>query len=305
VSSSPAARSQDPFQQASPVHVRTVQGLLRTVAPTVHFLMATEAHVYAFSVAANVLLSFFPFLLTIVLICRSVLHWEAGVQAILFAVSQCFPDYHGGIYIDISGLLNQAAWAHRRVSWLSLLLLFFKAKRILEPLEVSFNRAWQVKKNRSFFKNQLVSLALIFFCGILILISTILVTWNGALLTRTFGGDVLSALTRATVFKIVTLPLTGIIIFGVYWVLPNRKIPAQRLIPVSIIVAIFLTALNYVNLLTWPWLLAKLKGEVGPFVHSVSILLWSFFAALIVLAGAEWSARVTLGGESVSNEETV
>src|SRR5690349_9993808 len=53
VSSSPAARSADPFHQAPPVHVRTVQGLVRTVGPTVHFLMATEAHVYAFSVAAN------------------------------------------------------------------------------------------------------------------------------------------------------------------------------------------------------------------------------------------------------------
>jgi membrane protein len=303
VSSPPVTGSQDPFQQAPPVHVRTIQGLVRTVAPTAHFLMETEAHVYAFSIAANVLLSFFPFLLTIILICRSVLHWEAGVQAILFAVSQCFPDYHGGIYIDISGLLNQAAWAHRRVSWLSLLLLFFTANGIFEPLEVALNRAWQVAKNRSFFKNQLVSLALIFFCGILILVSTIVVTWHGALLTRTFGGNVLSTLTRATVFKLVTLPLTSIIIFVIYWALPNRKIPARRLIPASVIVAIFLTALNYVNLLTWPWLLIKLKGEVGPFVHSVSILLWSFFAALIVLAGAEWSARVTLGSEPGSSEE--
>ena len=55
-----------------------------------------------------------------------------------------------------------------------------------------------------------------------------------------------------------------------------------------------LRAGQYLILITWPWLLAKLKTEAGPFLHSSSIILWSFCAALIVLAGAEWSARVSL-----------
>jgi hypothetical protein len=33
------------------------------LAPTFRYWMQTEVHVYAFSVAANVLLSFFPFLI--------------------------------------------------------------------------------------------------------------------------------------------------------------------------------------------------------------------------------------------------
>ena len=32
-------------------------------------------------------------------------------------------------------------------------------------------------------------------------------------------------------------------------------------------------------------------GEYGPFVYSVTIILWGFFASLIMLAGAEWAAR--------------
>jgi hypothetical protein len=36
---------------------------------------------------------------------------------------------------------------------------------------------------------------------------------------------------------------------------------------------------------------AKLDKEYGPFVYSVSIILWSFLGSMIVLAGAEWSAR--------------
>jgi membrane protein len=76
----------------------------------------------------------------------------------------------------------------------------------------------------------------------------------------------------------------------------------MRLILPSVFVGLLLSVMNYLNLVTWPWLLAKLKVEVGPFVHSVSILLWSFFASLVVLAGAEWSARVTLDTDEPEGE---
>jgi uncharacterized BrkB/YihY/UPF0761 family membrane protein len=253
--------------------------------------------VYAFSIAANVLLSFFPFLLTIVILCRRVFHWEAGVRAILFAVSRCFPDYHNGSYIDIGGLLITAAREHGHISLLSLLLLFFTANGIFEPLEVALNRAWRVRLNRSYLKNQIVSLGLVFLCGVLVLTATVLIAWNGDVIAHTLPNKFSVQAGKAIFFKLISVPLFILIIFAVYWVLPNRKIPASRLIPAAIFVGILLSVMNYVNLTTWPWLLAKLKNEEGPFVHSASILLWSFFSSLIVLAGAEWSARVTLSDE--------
>jgi membrane protein len=293
----------DAVQQDSPVYVRTWRGLARTVGPTLHFLMETEAHVYAFSIAANVLLSFFPFLLTMVLLCRGVFHWEAGVQAILFAVSKCFPDYHHGIYIDIAGALREAARGNEKISLISLLILFFTANGIFEPLEVALNRAWRVPKNRSFFRNQLVSLGLVFLCGALVLLSTVLLVWNGDALTHTLNPAVPAHVAKTLVFKVVSVPLSMLIIFAAYWILPNRKIPVRRLIPVSVIVGLLLSVLQYLILITWPWLLAKLKTEAGPFLHSSSIILWSFCAALIVLAGAEWSARVS-AEEHVSKEQS-
>jgi len=47
----------------------------------------------------------------------------------------------------------------------SVFLLLFTANGIFEPLEVALNRAWGIAKNRSFVKNQIISLALIFACG--------------------------------------------------------------------------------------------------------------------------------------------
>jgi uncharacterized BrkB/YihY/UPF0761 family membrane protein len=282
------------IQQAPPVYVRTWRCLARTSGPTVRFLLQTEAHVYAFSIAANVLLSFFPFLLTMVLLCRGVFHWEPGVRAILFAVSKCFPDYHHGIYIDIAGALNEAARGNAKISLLSLFILFFTANGIFEPLEVALNRAWGVRKNRSFVRNQIVSLGLVFLCGGLVLLSTVLVVWNGDALTQTLNPALPAHVAKTLVFKAVSVPLSMLIIFAAYWILPNRRIPARRLVPVSVVVGLLLSVLQYLILITWPWLLVKLRTEAGPFLHSSSIILWSFCAALIVLAGAEWSARVEL-----------
>lgn len=289
---SPTAENND-YEQGPPVYLRTWDGLARTAGPTLRLLVETEAHVYAFSIAANVLLSFFPFLLTMVLLCRGVFHWEAGAQAILFAVSKCFPDYHHGVYIDIAGAVREAARGNEKISLFSLLILFFTANGIFEPLEVALNRAWRVPKNRSFFRNQMVSLGLVFVCGALVLLSTVLLVWNGDALTHTLNPAVPAHVAKTLVFKVVSVPLSMLIIFAAYWILPNCKIAVRRLIPVSVIVGLLLSVLQYLILITWPWLLAKLKTEAGPFLHSSSIILWSFCAALIVLAGAEWSARVS------------
>jgi uncharacterized BrkB/YihY/UPF0761 family membrane protein len=83
-------------------------------------------------------------------------------------------------------------------------------------------------------------------------------------------------------------------IFLVYRFLPNCKIKWKRLVPASAVVAILLEMAKYVNILTWPWLRQKLNSDVPPFVQSVSIILWAFAATMIVLAGAEWSARVNV-----------
>jgi membrane protein len=92
-------------------------------------------------------------------------------------------------------------------------------------------------------------------------------------------------------FKLAAVPLSILALFFVYWLLPNRKIPPARVAPAAVIVGLILEALKYVNLAIAPYLQAKLEHEYFIFRHSVAILLWSFIASLVVLAGAEWTAR--------------
>lgn len=264
--------------------------LWTTAWPSVRFLFQTEIHVYSFAVAANLLLTFFPFLVVMIVLCKSVLHWQAAVDVILYSVNDYFPE---GFGVNFKSYLLSAA-AQRNFSWLSVALLFFTANGIFEPLEVALNRIWRVKHNRSFLHNQLVGLGLVFICGVLVLGSASVTALNAHFLAARFSTPQGKAVIQLILFKLIAFPMTTLMIFLIYWLLPNVKIPAKRLIAASVSVGVLLEALKYINILTWPWLRAKLMHEVPPFVQSTSIILWAFAGAMVILAGAEWCARSTM-----------
>lgn len=248
-------------------------------------MMETEAHVYALAVAASVLLSFYPFCNVMLSICRNLLHWRAAEDAIYLALNDYFPG-------EMAGFLRRNLALQGNLQITSMVLLLFTANGIFEPLEVALNRAWGVTRNRSYLKNQMVALGMIFLCGALALASLMLTAMNKQWLASwagSLGG--FKTWLNLFLFKVAAVPISILALFLIYWLLPNRKIQPARVAPVAILVGLVLEALKYVNLAITPMLEAKLEHEYSIFRHSVNILLWSFVAALVVLAGAEWTAR--------------
>jgi uncharacterized BrkB/YihY/UPF0761 family membrane protein len=270
-----------------PVRFHAFRPWWTRVRPTAHYLMETEAHVYALAVAASVLLSFYPFLMVMLSFCRDFLHWPAAEQAIHLAIGDFFAG-KAGPFIN----QNLQSWMVPKLHLLSMLLLLFTANGIFEPLEVALNRAWGVAQNRSYVKNQLFSLLLIFACGALALLSLSLTGLNSRWIKQLAGrGDPILHFAATAMFKIAALPVSIVALFLVYWLLPNRKIEPSRVAGVSIWVGLALEGLKYLNILLAPWLDNKFEHEYNIFRYSVTILLWSFVAALVVLAGAHWTAR--------------
>ena len=141
-------------------------------------------------------------------------------------------------------------------------LLLFTANGIFEPLEVALNRAWGVTKNRSYIKNQLVSLGLIFVCGGLALLSLMLTALNSQWLSAAGSLNAgFGVWINLLMFKLAAVPISILALFLVYWLLPNRKVEPARVVPVAIVVGLALEALKYVNLLVAPLLQAKLHRE--------------------------------------------
>jgi membrane protein len=249
--------------------------------------MQTEAHVYALAVSASVLLAFYPFLMVMLSFCRDVLHSPDAMNAINLALADFFSGEPGEFLVR-----NLQPWMVPQLHLTSMFLLLFTANGIFEPLEVALNRAWGVTENRSYLKNQAVSLGLIFACGGLALISLMLTAMNHKWIADVSGSHpVIAVWIKQLVFKLAALPVSMLALFLVYWLLPNRTIDPRRVVPVAITVGLGLEALKYVNLLISPMLNERLKHEYEIFRFSVTILLWSFASAMIVLAGAHWTAR--------------
>jgi len=82
-----------------------------------------------------------------------------------------------------------------------------------------------------------------------------------------------------------------VILLLVYRFLPNGKPPFRRVVPAAIGVGLLLELLKYAVALLWPWFDAKLASEYGVFRYAVTLVFLAFFASMLVLAGAEWSAR--------------
>ena len=133
-------------------------GIFRALRPTFLYWMKTEVHVYAFSIAANVLLSFYPFLIVSVAVASKFFNRATALSAIDLALNDFFPDALGNF-------LHNNPPPQGKIEIISLFLLLFTANGIFEPLEVGLNHVWGIHKNRSFLRNQVVSLALIFLCG--------------------------------------------------------------------------------------------------------------------------------------------
>ena len=266
---------------------RTGHALLRTL----RYWMQTEVHVYAFSVSASILLSFFPFLIVMLSLCQHVLRWRAAVDAIYFVLNGYFPDPLGDF---IRRNLRATVASRGPFQLASILLLLFTANGIFEPLEVALNRIWHCERNRTYLRNQLVSLGLIFACGGLVLISTTLTALDTQFLSQMNGwAPRMASFLGPLLFKAAAVPISMLMLLLIYWLLPNCKVQVREIVPAAIAVGLLLELLKYVNLLLWPLLRNKLALEYGPFVYSVSIILWGVVASMVILAGAEWAARQT------------
>src|SRR4051812_45232552 len=219
---------------------------------TFHYLSQTEVHVYALAISASVLLSFFPFLIVMLTLLRDVFHFPAAEKALVLALGDYFPGDLGEFIIRNLTKVN-----HGRFQITSIILLLITANGIFEPLEVALNRAWGVTKNRSYLKNQLLSLVLIVVCGGLALGSVLLTAVNQGFVAQGYGPQAIPGWVSTWVFRVAAIPITILSLVVTYWVLPNRRVPVRRVVPSATMVGVGIEALKYIFLFTWPWLNRK------------------------------------------------
>ena len=278
-----------PLAKTRPTHppVRAEGPYSGVVSSTVKYLLRTEVHTFAFSVAANALLSFFPFVLLLMTLIRSVFHSPVMYEVVVQLLRDFLPAGQDFVIRNLNALVG----ARNRAQVLSLIILLVTSTGIFMPLEVALNRIWGFPNNRSYFGNQLIALGLAFSCGVLALLSIALTAGNIGFLEASLRGHgpFVVRLGGFLMMKMFAIFASIAIFFLIYWLLPNGKVPARLVLPAAVIMGLLSETLKYAYVLALPRL--NFQEVYGPFALSASLMFWAFLTGLLLLTGAHLSAR--------------
>ena len=251
----------------------------------VRYLLDSEVHTYAFSVAANAIISFIPFIVLLYTLSRSVFHSDMMVKVVGKMVHYFLPSNQDWV----AASLAEAA-SRQGVQWLSLIMILISCTGIFLPLEVALNQAWGVTKSRNYLMNQLVAFGLAILMVGLAMGSIFLSAWQRQLLgfiffhhTENFVFEGISYLWLAASTGVASI----LFFFSIYWLLPNRRIPARHVMRTSIVTGVIWLLAKNIYQAVLPFL--DLKALYGPFYVSVGLLFWAYVSGLILFAGAQFS----------------
>jgi YihY family inner membrane protein len=255
------------------------------------YLLDSEVHTFAFSVAANAILSFIPFIVLLYMLARSVFHSEAMVSVINDLVRYFVPSAakDPNFLADSIGATAALLSSHG-VQFFSLVMILIACTGIFLPLEIALNQAWGVVKSRNYLYNQAVAVALALLMVALGMGSVYLNASARYALSVVLFHHVDNFFFRGISFVLLVIT-TGIasilFFFSVYWVLPNRKVPWRPVFRTAVVTGIIWQISKYIFLAVLPYL--DLKALYGPFFISVGLLFWAYTSGLILFAGAQFS----------------
>ena len=284
----------DPIEQ---LRSSMLQTLRRNGKSTLKYLTTTEVHTYAFSVAANAILSFFPAAVLLLTLSRRVFHSPAMVIAIKRMLAAYLPSNQGFIIatVDSMSMTN-------KIQVFSIVMLFISCTGVFLPLEVALNSVWGFK-SRNYLMNQLVSLGLALGCGVLALLSVAGTAgvWAPAAEAQIWLGshigtgivyslaDKINMTMQFMAMKVFGMIASFLIFFLIYWLLPNGKVPYTAVLPSAIITGVAWELAKVLFVLCLPHL--DFHESYGPFYVSVTLIFWAFFSGLLLLGGAHLSAQ--------------
>ena len=290
---SPSEKTEPPAKPIEQVHpVVRSGGLGAQLAALARYMMRTEVHTYAFSVAANAILSLFPFIVLLLSISRNVFH-SRTMEIVVSDMMKTFLPVGQDFVMRNMQLLTHP---HKGTEVFSLVMLLITSTGVFLPLEVALNHVWGVKKNRSYLHNQAISLGLAFAVGVLAIASAASSAGQQAILSWVFFGHTQNIAYSFMSFWFLRFSAgfaAILLFFLIYWILPYRKVPARAVLPTAIVVGLLWELAKHIYIWALPWL--DFRSIYGPFYISVGLMMWAFLSGLLLLAGAHFSAtRYTL-----------
>ena len=260
-----------------------------------HYLLDSEVHTFAFSVAANAILSFIPLTVLLFTIALSVFHSQAMAGVVTDMVNYFLPSVTKQPNWLASNLEFAATMSSRHgVQAVSLVMILVSCTGIFLPLEVALNQAWGVRKSRNYLFNQAIAFGLAIWMVVLGMTAMLLSAGQRQILAFLFfhqtNGGFMGWTFDAVNYVWMAL-CTGVAVilffFSIYWILPNCRVPAKSVMRSSIATGVVWLCVRILFVDLLPHL--DLKSLYGPFSVSVGLLFWGYISGLILFAGAQVS----------------
>jgi membrane protein len=251
----------------------------------VKYLLDSEVHTFAFSVAANAILSFIPFIVLLYTLSLSVFHSQAMAGVVSDLVTNYFPStatpgFWAGLKLAVP----------RHVQIVSVIMILISCTGIFLPLEVALNQAWGVAKSRNYLVNQVVAFGLAILMVGLGMVSILLGAGQRQILAFLMFHHVDNWFYDAVSYAWLAV-CSGVacilFFFTIYWLLPNSKVPWRPVLRASVVTGLIWLAAKYIFAAALPHM--DLKAIYGPFFVSVGLLFWAYISGLILFAGAQFS----------------
>ena len=259
----------------------------------VSYLLDSEVHTFAFSVAANAIISFIPFAVLLYALSLSVFHSQAMVNVVNDMVNYYLPSATKDPNWVVNNILREtipALSTRHGVQIFSLIMILISCTGIFLPLEVALNQAWGVHKSRNYLFNQTIAFGLALLMVALAMTSIFLNEGAQGILTILFFHHTdnfafrgLSYLWLSTTTGIAAI----VFFFFIYWLLPNRKVPWRPVMRTAIVTGVAWLSARAIYAAVLPHL--DLKSIYGPFFVSVGLIFWAYISGLILFAGAQFS----------------
>jgi membrane protein len=199
----------------------------------------------------------------------------------------------------VTGVIDAVIESRGTMTIISFGFLLWSALGTFSALSTGISRVFENAPKRPFLQDKLVGLLLMGLTGILALASLVIGLVTGVLQSAASDllGDIPGGSTAVWLIGLLApLVLIFIAFWAIYRVVPNRPVSWGEVLPGALVAAVLWTLLRFG--FTWyATSVADYDSAFGPLSTGVTLLVFLYFASVIVLLGAEFARASALDDE--------
>ena len=178
---------------------------------------------------------------------------------------------------------------------IGLVLLFWTVINLVMEIEITFNRIWEVKRQRSVYRQITDFFSMILLAPVLIVVSAGLSIFTTTTLKEMEDFALLAPVLQFLI-RLVPYVFTWFMFTGLYVFMPNTKVKFKHAFVAGIIAGTAFQAFQYLYINSQLWV-SKYNAIYGSFAALPLFLLWLHVSWTICLFGAE----LTYAGQNIKS----